>query len=104
MRTIRPAIQAETVADWNGLPHGRITERQGTAHVFTAGLGELETWYLALGGRITHQPAGQGVTLWTLTTNTDHGNGVPVLVHALALETDQIDADCADAITHTPAA
>jgi hypothetical protein len=101
MQPIRPlnaAVQAETVADWNGLPHGRITEHHGAAHVFTASLTELEAWYIALGGRITRQPAGPGVVLWTLTTDTDHGHGALVGVHALALDTDQIDADCADAV------
>jgi hypothetical protein len=101
MQSIRPlnaAVKAEVTADYNGLPHARITDQNGTAHVFTTGLNDLEQWFMALSGRITHQPAGTGVTLWTLTADTDHGNGVPVLVHALAPITDQIDADCADAV------
>jgi len=99
IRPLNAAVKAEVTADYNGLPHGRISEQQGVAHVFTAGLPDLEAWFLALGGRITHQPAGNAVTLWTLHTDTDHGNGVPVHVHALAMGTDQIDADCTDAIT-----
>ncbi|MEW2266908.1 hypothetical protein [Streptomyces sp. NPDC047868] len=98
-RALNAAVKAEVTADYNGLPHARITDQNGTAHVFTTGLPDLELWFMALGGRITHQPAGTGVTLWTLTADTDHGNGVPVLVHALALDTDQIDA----AITHAVA-
>jgi len=93
-----PAVQAETVADWNGLPHGRITDHNQIAQVFTTGLPDLELWFLALGGHITCQPAGARVVLWTLHTDTDHGHGAPVQVHALALDTDQIDADCADAV------
>jgi len=104
IRPLGPAVKAETTADWNGLPHGRITERHGVAHVFTAGLPDLEEWYLALGGRITHQPAGTGVTLWTLQTHTDHGHSTPVHVHALAMDTDQLDSDCADACTEVTAA
>lgn len=98
IRRLGPAVKAEVAAELNGLPHGRITEVQSTAYVFTDGLPDLESWFMALGGHITHQDAGPGVTLWTLTTNTDHGHGAPVLVHALALATDQIDADCADAV------
>lgn len=100
IRPLGPAVKAEVTADMNGLPHGRITEQGTDAHVFTAGLTELTDWFLALGGRITCQPAPQnsGVCLWTLHTDTDHGNGTPIHVHALALDTDQIDPDCADAV------
>jgi hypothetical protein len=98
IRPLNAATKAETTADWNGLPHGRNTDHDGTAHVFTADLTDLEAWYLALGGRITRKPAGDGVALWVLHTTTDHGHGIPVRVHALALDTDQIDADCADAV------
>lgn len=98
IRPLGPAVKAETVADWNGLPHGRITEHANEAHVFTASLTELEAWFIALGGRITRQDAGDRVCMWTLTTDTDHGHGTPVRVHALALDTDQIDPDCADAV------
>lgn len=97
-RRLDAAVKAETVAEWNGLPHGRITQHQGAAQVFTAGLTELESWFTALGGRITRQPAGDRLALWTLHTLTDRTSGAPVRVHALALDTDQIDADCADAV------
>jgi hypothetical protein len=98
IRPLGPAVKAETTADWNGLPHGRITEHANEAHVFTAGLDELTDWYLALGGRITCQDAGPGVSLWTLHTDTDHGHGTTIRVHALAPDTDHIDPDCAHAV------
>lgn len=98
IRPLGPALKAEAAADTNGLPHGRITEHGTEAHVFTADLDDLVAWFMALGGRITCQDAGPGVCLWTLHTNTDHGHGAPVRVHALALDTDQIDADCAHAV------
>jgi hypothetical protein len=97
-RTLGPAVKAETTADWNGLPPARITEHRDAAHVFTTGLRELEKWWIALGGRITHQPAGDGITLWVLDTHTDHGHGTPIRVHALAPATDRLDADIADAV------
>jgi hypothetical protein len=99
-RPLGPAIKAQVAAEINGLPHGRITEQGPEARVFTADLDELTQWWFALGGRITSEPAPKdsGVRLWTLHTNTDHGNGIPVRVHALALDTDQLDADCADAV------
>lgn len=107
-RPLNAAVKAEVAAEHNGLPHARITDRDGTAYVIVVGLPELELWWLALGGRITRQPAppGSGVVLWTLhtDTDTDHGHGAPVCVHALALDTDQLDADLAPAITQTPAA
>ena len=103
-RRMGPAIQAEVTATYNGLPHGRITEHHGAAHVFTAGLPDLELWFMALGGRITYQPAGTGVVLYTLHALAERTHGTPVEVHALALDTDQIDADCANAVTNLPAA
>ncbi|MFE9812361.1 hypothetical protein [Streptomyces sp. NPDC005548] len=98
-RRLGPAVKAEVTADYNALMHTRIAEHQGTALVFTTSLHDLESWFLTLGGRITHQTAGPGITLWSLHTDTDHGEGAPVTVHALALDTDQIDGDIADAVT-----
>jgi hypothetical protein len=98
IRPLGPAVKAEVTAEYNGLPHGRITEHDGAAHVFTAGLDDLALWFMALGGRITHQPAGTGVVLYTLHALTDRTSGAPVEVHALALDTDQIDADLTDAV------
>jgi hypothetical protein len=103
-RPLDSAVKAEVTADLNGLPHGRITDRDGEAQVFTSGLRDLEVWFLALGGHIARQPAGNKAALWTLRTNTDHGHGVPVAVYALALDSDQIDPSIADAVTQTPAA
>lgn len=100
-RRLTAAVKAEVAAELNGLPHGRITDRNGRADVFTAGLDELERWFLALGGHFTPPhpaPDGSGVVMWTLTTDTDHGRGVPVRVWAMALEDDQLDPACADAI------
>jgi len=100
--TLSPAIQAETTADLNALPHGRITTQGTEAHVFTAGLDDLTAWWHALGGRITCQdaPHDSGVCMWTLHTRTDPDNptSTTVRVHALALTTDQLDADCAPAV------
>jgi hypothetical protein len=98
MRTLNAANKAQVAADYNALPHDRITEHKGTAEVFTAKLAHLVAWYIALGGRITRQPVEEGVTFWALHTDTDHGNGAPVRVYALSLDSDQIDADIADAV------
>jgi len=103
-RPYNAALKAEVCADLNDLPHGRITQHQDAAHVFTAGLADLEAWFTFLGGRITHQPAGAGVVLWTLHTQVGEVYAAQARVHALALHTDQIDADCADAVTTLPAA
>lgn len=99
-RHLGPAVKAEVTADYQGLPHARITQQGSEARVFTAGLDDLITWYLALGGHLTCQaaPEGSGVTLWTLHTHTDHHDGTPVRVHALALDTDPIDAAITDAL------
>ncbi|NUS25103.1 MAG: hypothetical protein HOV92_12885 [Streptomyces sp.] len=103
-RPLNTAVKAEVAADLAGLPHGRITERDGEAQVFTASLPELELWWLALGGHITRQPAGRKAALWTLHTTTDHGHGAPIAVYALALGTDQIDPAIAHAVTETGSA
>jgi hypothetical protein len=99
-RNLNAAVKAEVAAEYNGLPHDRITERDGTADVFTTSLRNLERWFLALGGHFTRQPApaGSGVVMWTLHTDTDHGHGAPLRVWAMALDTDQLDPACADAI------
>ncbi|MDX2986441.1 hypothetical protein [Streptomyces caniscabiei] len=97
-RRLTAAVKAEVTADYNGLPHGRITEQDGDAHVFIVGLTELEAWLLALHGRITRQPAGPGVTLWTLHTTTDTHDGTPVHVHTLALDTEEADATITAAV------
>ena len=100
-RRLSPADRAEVAADLNGLPHGRITGHDGTAHVFTADLDELQQWahwFLPIGCRITQQPAGTGVILWTLHTHLGEVYPVPIRVHALALDTEQIDDDLTSAI------
>jgi hypothetical protein len=104
IRPLGPAVKAEVTADLNGLPHGRITQYQDVAHVFTVGLPELELWFMALGGPITRQPAGQGVVHYTLRTLTERTRGARIAVHASALVTDQIDPACADAVINLPAA
>lgn len=102
MRTLTPAIQAETTADLNNLPHARITSQGTEARIFTASLEDLTAWWYALGGRITSQdaPHNFGVVMWTLHTRLDPDNPASptARVHALALDTDQLDADLAPAV------
>lgn len=97
-RPLGPAVKAEVTADHQGLPHGRITEHDNTAHVFTNSLNDLARWFMALGGHITRQHAGPGLVLYTLHTVTEHTNGIPVQVHTPTLDTDQLDADLHDAV------
>lgn len=100
-RSLTLADKAEVAADLNGLPHGRITGHDGTAHVFTADLAELEQWarwFMPIGCQVTQQPAGTGVVLWTLHAALGAVYPMPIRVHALALDTDQIDADIAPAV------
>lgn len=100
-RPLGPAIKAQVTADYNGLPNQRITEQDDRAHVFTADLNELAAWHMALGGHIDRQPApaGSGVVLYTLHTTTDPRDGIPVDVHTLALDTEDLDDDLARALT-----
>lgn len=98
-RPLNAAVKAEVAANYNALMYTRIEQHQGEAHVFTTGLADLEAWWLALGGHITCQPAGDHVVRWSITTDTDHGHGAPLRIHALALDTDQIDAALAHAVT-----
>ncbi|MFD8899865.1 hypothetical protein [Streptomyces ardesiacus] len=94
---MNPATCAQVAADLNALPHARITSQGNEARVFTASLDDLTAWWYALGGQLTTQaaPAGSGVCMWTLHTRTDPANpaSTVVRVHALALDTDQPDAD-----------
>ena len=94
-RPLNAAVKAEVAADLNGLPHARIAEHDGAAHVFTTGLDDLTAWFMFLGGHITRRTAGPGVVLWTLTTRIGDVYATPVHIHAPALDADQID----DALT-----
>ena len=103
-----PAVQAEVCADYHGLPWLRITSHHGEAHVFTDGLDDFQQWLLALGGTLYRETAGSHTAVWTLHTATSHDRGAQVVVHTVALDTDQIDPAYAhlvhDATPHPPAA
>jgi len=96
------AQRAEAAADLNALPFTRITETAGQAHVFTTSLDQLTAWWTALGGHATCLPAGPGVCMWTLHTDTSHGNGAPIFVHAPALAHELAPAELTTgpALTH----
>ncbi|HEY3479738.1 MAG TPA: hypothetical protein VGL02_12650 [Streptomyces sp.] len=97
-----PAVQAEVAADYNGLPHARITDHAGEAHIITATLQDLEQWLLTLGGTLHRQTADDHAAVWTLhTTIPDHGP--QVVVHALTLDTDPIDPAYAHFVIDEPA-
>ena len=97
-RPLNAAVKAEVAAAFNGLSYIRISQHAGAAHVFTANLPDLEAWWFALGGYITPEPAGAHAVMFTLTTDTDHGKGAPVIVLAPGLHTDQIDPAIAHAV------
>ncbi|WP_051713632.1 hypothetical protein [Streptomyces sp. NRRL WC-3626] len=89
---------ALVTADLNSLPTGRLAAREDTTYIF-ADMHELLAWLRALGGHVTHQAAGDGVTLWTLHTHTEprrDGSRTPVLVHALAMTTELVPAAITD--------
>lgn len=97
---ITPDAAAQAAADHLGLPTGRLTTRDDAAHIFTADLADLIAWRAALGGTVTRERAGLGVTLWTLRTHTeprDDGTHTPILVHALALTHEPVDPALTDA-------
>lgn len=98
-----PAVQAEVAADYNGLPHTRIAEHAGEAHIVTASLPDLEQWLLALGGTLYRQPAGYHTAVWTLHTTTNHDHGTQLVVHALTFDTDQIDPAYTHFVINEPA-
>lgn len=103
-RHLGPAVKTEVTADYQGLPHARITEHGDEARVFTAGLDDLTDWHLALGGHLTFEgaPTGSGVRLWTLHTTIP--DGITVRVQCLALDSDPLDPGLADAVTTLPTA
>jgi hypothetical protein len=99
--TTDPVAAAQVTADLHGLPTGRLTARNTAAHIFTADLADLLAWRTALGGDVTRQRAGGGVTLWTLHTHTEprsDGTHTPILVHSLALTHEPIDPALSDAV------
>ncbi|KPI31391.1 hypothetical protein OV320_2607 [Actinobacteria bacterium OV320] len=91
---ITPQAAAQAAADYLGLPTARLTTHNDAAHIFTADMHHLTAWYRALGGTVTRERAGLGVTLWTLRTHTEprnDGTHTPILIHCLALTTEDID-------------
>ena len=99
--TVNPTDAAQVTADHHGLPTGRLTAHNSAAHIFTADLADLLAWRAALGGTVTRQRAGLGVTLWTLRTHTEDrsdGSHTPILVHSLALTDEPVDHALSDAI------
>ena len=97
---ITPHAAAQAAADYLGLPTGRLTTRNDTAHIFTADMTDLLAWRTALGGTVTRQRAGLGVTLWTLRTHTEprnDGTRTPILVHCLSLTHEPVDPSLTDA-------
>lgn len=88
-----PARAATITADLHSLPTGRLTARNSVAHIFTADIDDLEAWLNARGGYILRQPAGSGISQWTLHTTTEprsDGTTTPVLVHALHLDDEPV--------------
>ncbi|MGW2520526.1 hypothetical protein ACWC09_26625 [Streptomyces sp. NPDC001617] len=95
-----PIAAAQVTADTHGLPTGRLTSRDNTAHIFLESLNGLLKWMAATGGYTTRRPAGPGVVMWTLVTHTDtraDGTATPVFVHSLALDTEDVDIDITNA-------
>ncbi|MGW0948475.1 hypothetical protein ACWD4O_38795 [Streptomyces sp. NPDC002623] len=97
---IIPHAAAQAAADYLGLPTGRLTTHNDTAHIFADDITHLLAWRDALGGDVTRQRAGLGVTLWTLRTHTEprtDGTRTPILVHCLRLTDEPIHPTLADA-------
>jgi hypothetical protein len=96
-----PTVAALVTANLHSLPTGRLIARNGAAHIFTADVHELRAWLNALGGYVTRERAGLGVTLWTLRTHTEprsDGSTTPVLVHALTLAEEAIHPDITESV------
>ncbi len=94
-----PITATQVTADHHGLPTGRLTSRDTTAHIFLESLNGLLMWMAATGGYTTRRPAGPGVVMWTLVTHTEpraDGTATPVLVHSLALDTEDVDHHLTD--------
>ena len=94
IRRTDPATSAQVAADFHNLPIGRLTARNQAAHNFVPDLHDLDAWLTALGGHITRQRAGLGITIWTLHTATEprsDGTRTTVLVHVPALTHELVD-------------
>ena len=96
-----PADAARATADFHGLPTGRLTSRDGAAHIFTDNINDLRAWLNACGGYVLRERAGLGVVLWTLRTHTEprsDGTRTPITVHALALAEEAIHPDITESV------
>ena len=96
-----PTTEAQVTADHHGLPTGRTVPYDNAAHIFLDTVDDLAKWLRATGGYTTRRDAGPGVVLWTLITHTElraDGTATPVIVHSLALDTEEVDYALTDAV------
>jgi len=96
-----PDVAAIVTAELHSLPTGRTVRYDNAAHIFLDHIDGLAQWLHATGGYTTRRDAGPGVVLWTVVTHTEplpDGTATPVLVHSLALDTEEVDHDLLNAV------
>ncbi|MFI1607804.1 hypothetical protein ACH4YN_37820 [Streptomyces griseofuscus] len=77
--------------DYLSLPAATLTPRPDVVHVTVIDARDLARWMYALGGELVQTGSSRedGVTLWTLRTETPvrgDGSTVPIRVHAVVAE------------------
>lgn len=86
-------IAVKAAIDYLGLPSTTVRPRADVVHVTVVDAAELNRWHYELGGLITSTASGDGVALWTLVTKSPtrgDGSTVPIRVHAIIPEGDDV--------------
>ncbi|SFK75159.1 hypothetical protein [Streptomyces pini] len=89
------AVAVEVTRDYLNLPALAVKARPDAVHVTVADVCDLSRWMFALGGRAHTGPVDDGAVLVTLRTATPDrpGGAVPIVVHAVAVEGEDVLAD-----------
>ncbi|MGO4630553.1 hypothetical protein AB4225_06350 [Streptomyces sp. 2RAF24] len=95
-------LAVQTVIDGLALPAPTLVARADVVHVCVADVDDLGRWLYELGGEVRRGIALDGVSVWTLRTQTPmRRNGAPVAirVHCPVVTGEDVIADIYAAVT-----
>lgn len=84
-----------------GLPAPSVVVRPDEVHITVSDPDDLPLWLHALGGAVRRSPAFEGAELWTLHTCTPmRGDGtvVPIAVHTVVVEGEELLSEVTAAV------
>jgi hypothetical protein len=89
-------LAVSALLDYLPLPVATMTPRPDAVHITVTSARDLSRWMYDLGGRIVQSSGADGVALWTLHTATpvrSDGSTVPIRVHAVVVDGEDVLAE-----------